>query len=82
MYARNPGVFWGVVLIVVGALLLLSNTHVLDNVNWSYVWPVALIALGLWLIARRIGWRSITITGRPAKPQPPPDKAEPPPPSS
>ena len=52
---RGPGIFWGVLLVLVGVLFLLGNTGVLNNVNWDVVWPVILIALGLWLIAARFG---------------------------
>jgi len=52
---RNPSVFWGGVLVLLGILFLLSNTGLLNNVNWDYVWPLALIAIGVWLIAGRVG---------------------------
>ena len=52
---RGPGLFWGGFLVIVGVLLLLANTGVLANIDWNYVWPVLLIALGLWLILARIG---------------------------
>ena len=55
MSMGNPSVFWGVILIAVGVLILLANTGVLDSINWDYVWPLVLIALGVWLIARRVG---------------------------
>ncbi len=52
---RNPSIFWGGVLVLLGVLFLLGNTGVLNNVNWDVVWPVILIALGLWLVLARIG---------------------------
>jgi hypothetical protein len=55
MWNRGPSVFWGGVLVIVGVLFLLANTGVLENVNWDYVWPILLIALGGWLILARIG---------------------------
>ncbi|HEX9364643.1 MAG TPA: DUF5668 domain-containing protein [Candidatus Dormibacteraeota bacterium] len=55
MWNRGPSIFWGGVLVVLGLLFLLANTGILENVNWDYVWPVLLIALGLWLLAARIG---------------------------
>lgn len=54
-WRRNPSVFWGGVLIILGVLFLLANTGVLANLNWDYVWPVVLIALGVWLLLARIG---------------------------
>lgn len=44
--------FWGVILILIGALLLLNNLGVLDVNIWSLIWPVFLIALGLWILWR------------------------------
>lgn len=52
---RNLGAFWGGVLVILGVLFLLANTGVLSNINWDYVWPIFLIALGAWLIVVRIG---------------------------
>ena len=42
--------FWGVILILIGALLLLNNLGVLDVNVWSLIWPLFLIALGLWIL--------------------------------
>ncbi len=55
MWYRGPSLFWGGVLVIIGVLFLLANTGVLENVDWNYIWPVILIALGLWLILARIG---------------------------
>jgi cell wall-active antibiotic response 4TMS protein YvqF len=55
MWYRGPSLFWGGVLVIVGVLFLLANTGVLENVDWNYIWPVILIALGVWLILARIG---------------------------
>jgi hypothetical protein len=52
---RSPTIFWGALLVLIGVLFLLGNTGVLNNVNWDVVWPVFLIALGVWLIATRFG---------------------------
>ena len=50
---RNPAAFWGGVLVILGVLFLLGNLNV--NIRWDLIWPVFLIALGVWLIAARIG---------------------------
>ncbi|MDD4052071.1 MAG: cell wall-active antibiotics response protein LiaF, partial [candidate division Zixibacteria bacterium] len=43
---------WGLILIVLGGLLLLYNLHI---VTFRYVWPAAIIVVGIYLLAR--GWR-------------------------
>ncbi len=45
--------FWPVLLIVAGVYFLLYNVGLLYWLRFDYVWPVALIALGGWLIYRR-----------------------------
>jgi phage shock protein C len=47
----NPSLVLGVILVLIGLAFLLSNTGV---VNWSEIWPVALIALGIVLLARTL----------------------------
>jgi len=43
--------FWGSVLILVGAVLLLDNLGFLGDINiWSIIWPLVIIALGVWII--------------------------------
>lgn len=54
---RNPNAFWGALLVIVGLLFLLANTGVLSQVSWAVVWPVLLIALGVWLVSSRLGRR-------------------------
>lgn len=49
---RN-GVFWAVLLILAGVLLLMGNLGVFDRweINvWNLLWPLFLIALGAWFI--------------------------------
>lgn len=46
---NNNAVFWAIFLIVVGSLLLLGNLGIV-NVTWGLIWPVAVIAFGVWLI--------------------------------
>ena len=55
MWYRGPSLFWGGVLVIIGVLFLLANMGVLEGVDWNYIWPVFLIALGLWLVVARIG---------------------------
>ncbi len=52
---RNTSVFWAVVLILVGLLFLLNNFGLLPNFGfsiWNLVWPIFLIALGVWFVSR------------------------------
>lgn len=47
---RRSALFWGGILILVGILLLLDNLGVLAVDVWSLVWPLCLIAFGLWVL--------------------------------
>ncbi|HEY2598652.1 MAG TPA: DUF5668 domain-containing protein [Candidatus Dormibacteraeota bacterium] len=40
-------------LVLIGIFFLLRNLNLLDWLDGKYVWPVILIALGVWLILRR-----------------------------
>lgn len=45
--------FWSLLLILIGVLLLLSNLGLLPVSVWPLIWPILLIALGLWILVRR-----------------------------
>ncbi len=62
-WTRNPSAFWGGVLVLIGLLFLLGNTGVLSNLNWDVVWPVLVIALGVWLLLPRLGGVRGSIAG-------------------
>jgi hypothetical protein len=47
---RRGSVFWGVVLLVLGLLLLLGNLGIVAVNVWGAVWAVVLIALGLGIL--------------------------------
>jgi len=51
MYRGN--VFWALVLILAGALLLLNNFDIID-VSWELIWPAFLILLGAWFLFGRL----------------------------
>jgi len=55
MWNRNPSIWWGGVLVIIGVLFLLANLGVLNNLDWNVIWPLLLIALGAWLLLARIG---------------------------
>jgi hypothetical protein len=45
---RSSGVFWGSLIILVGAALMVGNVF---SVNvWPYLWPVGLIFIGAWFL--------------------------------
>jgi phage shock protein C len=50
---RPPGLWAGIILIVLGAYFLLTNLGVLSNLRWDLFWPAVLIVLGLLLLVRR-----------------------------
>ena len=52
---RGQAVVLGAVLVILGALLLAVNTGL---VNWTVIWPVAVIAIGVGLLLRGFGRRS------------------------
>lgn len=49
--AHNQTLLLGVILVLIGLAFLGSNT---GFVNWSVIWPVALIAFGIVLLARNL----------------------------
>lgn len=55
---NKGGLMWGVMLILLGALLLLSRMGLLPGNVWAIFWPLALILWGLSLLARGFGRRS------------------------
>jgi hypothetical protein len=60
---RGVRLFWPIILIGVGAILLLSNLGVIQGNPWTIIfqlWPVLLIALGLEiLLGGSTGWRAV-----------------------
>jgi len=43
----------GILLVAVGAVFLLGNLGLFRGLDWKYIWPLAVIALGVYLIAQR-----------------------------
>lgn len=50
---RNRAAF-GVVLIALGAIFLLSNAGLFRIVRWDLAWPLVLVAIGVLLLAQRV----------------------------
>lgn len=46
--------FWGIVLIVVGGYYLLKDLGYLYWVQADVLWPILLIALGVWIVVQRM----------------------------
>jgi hypothetical protein len=46
---KRDNIFWGTALILAGVLLYLQAQGFIDNV-FTYLWPFALILLGLWIV--------------------------------
>jgi len=47
---RRSGLFWGIILLLVGLLLLLSNLGIVALDVWSAIWAVLLIVVGLGIL--------------------------------
>lgn len=52
--SRNPSFIFGAILIAIGIAFLAANT---GFVNWSVLWPVALVAVGVVLLIRNLDKR-------------------------
>jgi hypothetical protein len=48
---RRSSLFWGSILIILAALLLLKQLNVIAGDIFGYFWPLLIIAFGIWLIA-------------------------------
>src|SRR5690606_41591191 len=54
---NRSSIFWGLVLLLIGSLLLADNLGFLNINFWTLVWPVLLIAVGAWLFIGALrGW--------------------------
>jgi hypothetical protein len=47
---KTRKIFWGVIILVIGVLLLLNTMGFLPFSIWQIFWPVMLIVLGLWFL--------------------------------
>jgi len=47
---RRGGLFWGVILLLIGLLLLLSNLDIVSVNLWSAIWAVVLIVVGVGIL--------------------------------
>ncbi len=47
---REVVMFFGFVLVIIGALLLLHEMGIIHWSFWGYIWPVLIVAVGLRMI--------------------------------
>lgn len=47
---RSSSLFWGFILLLVGALLLLANLGIITVNIWNLLWPLFLVAIGVWML--------------------------------
>ena len=50
---RRAGIFFGILLIILGAIFLLGTFDVFWWFRWGYLWPLVLVAIGLLIILSR-----------------------------
>ena len=50
---RPRGLWVGIILVVLGAYILVSNLGLLNGFRWDIFWPIVLIAIGLLVLVRR-----------------------------
>ncbi len=50
----GSGVWTGGILIIVGVYFLLRHLNLVPNLDWEVIWPVILILLGAYFVARRL----------------------------
>ena len=44
---------FGIFLVIIGGVYLAKNTGYLTQGSWDLIWPLVLVAFGLYLIAKR-----------------------------
>lgn len=61
---RKSSVFWGLVVILAGVLLLLNSFGVLSYSAWKVFWPAFLILLGIWFLLLPVFRKNEQVTSR------------------
>lgn len=60
---RSGNIFWGLIIVIGGILLLLANLGLLPVDAWALIWPLALVLLGVWfLLGPRFARRNMEVT--------------------
>jgi hypothetical protein len=57
---RKSNVFWGSVIVLLGAVLLASNLGGLGNRVWVFFWPGLIILAGVWFLLRS-NWKTAPV---------------------
>ncbi|HOP06164.1 MAG TPA: DUF5668 domain-containing protein [candidate division Zixibacteria bacterium] len=47
---RRSAMFWGLLLVLLGILMLLDQFNIIRGDMWDYFWPLAIIALGISMV--------------------------------
>ena len=47
---KRQSLFWGVVVVLLGVVLLASNLNIVRGNIWTFFWPALIIFLGLWFL--------------------------------
>jgi hypothetical protein len=46
----------GLLVILIGILFLFKNLNLISNIQWSIVWPIILIYIGIAMVTRTMCW--------------------------
>lgn len=57
-FIRKIRMKFGIILVLIGVILLLQNTGVLEPGIWRIVWPLIIIIIGLFLVLRPGEWKN------------------------
>jgi hypothetical protein len=55
---KKGGIFFGVIIILLGAMLLAINLGVLTDRAWGFFWPVVIVLLGAWFLLRPVLYKN------------------------
>lgn len=55
---RTNRIFWGLIIVLLGSLLLMQTLGILSWSAWTYFWPIFLILLGGWFILGPVLFKS------------------------
>jgi membrane-bound ClpP family serine protease len=47
---------FGIILFIIGLSFLLRNLGIITDVTWSFIWPIAVMLIGLSMIFKKTRW--------------------------